>query len=93
MDLKRVEELIDLMRRSGVTQLAVELPDYKISITRGAGPPERPVSVEMPAAEAAPAAPAAPPAETESSRGVPVVSPVVGIFHNGGMLDPREVVR
>jgi len=93
VDLKRVEELIDLMRRSGVTQLAVELPDYKISITRGPGPRERPVSVEMPAVEAAPAAPAAPPAETESGTGVPVVSPVVGIFHNGGMLDPREVVR
>lgn len=93
MDLKRVEELIDLMRRSGVTQLAVELPDYKISITRAPGPHETPAPVETPVVEAAPGAPAAPLAETESSTGVPVVSPVVGIFHNGGMLDPREMLR
>jgi len=81
------------MRRSGVTQLAVELPDYKISITRGPGPHETPAPVEAPMVEAAPGAPATPPAEPESSAGVPVVSPVVGIFHNGGMIDPRETLR
>ena len=35
MDLTRVEELIELMRQSGVMQLSLELPDFKVSITRG----------------------------------------------------------
>ncbi len=38
MDLERIEELIDLMRRSGVTQLSLELPDCKVSITRSGEP-------------------------------------------------------
>ncbi len=92
MDLKRVEELIDLMRRSGVSELAVELPDYKISITRGAEPGRAPPHIET-AAETEVVAPAAPPGGAVSDATVPVVSPVVGIFHNGGMLDPREIVR
>jgi len=35
LDLNRVEELIELMRQSGVVQLSLELPDFKVSITRG----------------------------------------------------------
>lgn len=96
MDLKRVEELIELMRQSGVIQLSLELPDFKVSITRG---PEgaqvatgsRLAQAEEPAPGERPAAGA--PAGEAASRGLPVVSPVVGIFHNGGMLDPREFVR
>ena len=93
MDLSRVEELIELMRQSGVTQLSLELPDFKVSITRGPegarvvapGEPERRVEeyVEEHAA----------PAPEPESISLPVVSPVVGVFHNGGMLDPREMVR
>lgn len=92
MDLKRVEELIELMRRSGVTQLAIELPDYKISIKRG------PESAEPAAGEASAREPVEAPAlrmsaEQSSPAALPVVSPVVGVFHNGGMLDPREIIR
>lgn len=93
MDLSRVEELIELMRQSGVSQLSLELPDFKVSITRGAegarvtspGEPERQVEepVESQAA----------PAREPETTALPVVSPVVGVFHNGGMLDPREMVR
>jgi len=93
LDLSRVEELIELMRQSGVTQLSLELPDFKVSITRGPegtrvvtpAEPERQVAEYD--EEQAVAAP-----EPES-RSLPVMSPVVGIFHNGGMLDPREMVR
>ena len=36
MDLTRIEELIELMRRSGLMELSLEVPDYKVSIKRGA---------------------------------------------------------
>ncbi len=96
VDLKRVEELIELMRQSGVTQLALELPDFKVSITRG--PQGTEVNTETEAHVAPAAGP--PPSEQPDSPtppvdapGVTVASPVVGVFHNGGMLDPRELVR
>ena len=92
MDLSRVEELIELMRQSGVTQLSLELPDFKVSISRGPeGTRVRSRVEPETSAEAEEEQPAAP-AEAERA-GLPVVSPVVGIFHNGGMLDPREIVR
>jgi acetyl-CoA carboxylase biotin carboxyl carrier protein len=93
LDLSRVEELIELMRQSGVTELSLELPDFKVSITRGpegtrvVTPAEPEIQVEEYGEEQAAAAP-----EPET-RSLPVVSPVVGVFHNGGMLDPREIVR
>jgi acetyl-CoA carboxylase biotin carboxyl carrier protein len=95
VDLSRVEELIELMRQSGVVQLSLELPDFKVSITRGPGgtrvmtPAGGETRVEEPEDRALTGA-----AGVEAaSRSLPVVSPVVGVFHNGGMLDPREVVR
>jgi len=96
VDLKRVEELIELMRQSGVIQLSLELPDFKVSITRGpegeqVTMPSPSVPAARPAADERPAA--AIRAEEAWSEALPVVSPVVGVFHNGGMLDPREFVR
>jgi len=96
VDLKRVEELIELMRQSGVRDLSLELPEFKISISREpegsrvttTGEPSQAEPAEAEAAE-----PDQPPSEPEETHGLPVVAPVVGIFHNGGMLDPREMVR
>jgi acetyl-CoA carboxylase biotin carboxyl carrier protein len=95
MDLKRVEELIELMRESGVTQLSLEVPDFKVSITRGphgtdVSAPEPQAALEpIPASvEQTVSAP-----RPEQASGLSVASPVVGVFHNGGMLDPREMVR
>jgi acetyl-CoA carboxylase biotin carboxyl carrier protein len=98
VDLTRVEELIQLMRQSGVTQLSLELPDFKISITRGqegtrvdpplplhsAGEQPDPETLDEPELPAAGKA---------AVTALPVVAPVVGVFHNGGMLDPREAIR
>ncbi len=92
MDLSRVEELIELMRESGVTQLSLELPDFKVSISRGPEGTRVRSQVEAETSAEAEEEQAAAPAEAERA-GLPVVSPVVGIFHNGGMLDPREIVR
>ena len=95
MDVKRVEELIELMRRSGVTHLALELPDYKISITRGAEPSGEsaagPAEAGVAGERAAPDSPSA--AGAPQAQGVTVTSPVVGVFHNGGMIEPRHPVK
>ena len=95
VDLKRVEELIELMRQSGVKDLSLELPEFKISISREpegthVTTTEVPPQAEPPEVESAEPEPL--PAEPEETHGLPVVAPVVGVFHNGGMLDPREMV-
>ncbi len=94
MDLKRVEELVEFMRESGLTHLSLELPDFKVSITRGPEGPE--VTAEGGAAPSEPerADVGRPAAEAEQGEatGLQVVAPVVGVFHNGGMLDPRDIV-
>lgn|GEM_PF-402951 len=96
MDLTRVEELIALMQESGITELSLEIPDFKVSIRRGADGPEITDIVEM--EEQAQSDETSDIQEEttepiEENQGLPVVSPVVGVFHNGGMLDPRETVR
>jgi acetyl-CoA carboxylase biotin carboxyl carrier protein len=92
VDLKRIEQLIDLMERSGVMQLSLELPDYKVSITRGAQGAPVVASSESPAA-ASPQPVATDEAELEALEAIPVVSPVVGVFHNGGIVNPRRPVK
>ncbi len=95
MDLEPVQALIDLMRESGVTHLSLELPDFKVSITRGEEGTE--VKGVGEANQAEPSQAEVEQAEGErepvESAGLPIASPVVGVFHNGGMLDPREMVR
>lgn len=95
VDLKRVEELIELMRQSGVKDLSLELPEFKISISREPDGTRVTTSPEPPGPKPAKAEEAEPeqqPSEEEQPQGLPVVAPVVGVFHNGGMLDPREMV-
>lgn len=93
MDLKRIEQLIELMERSGVTQLSLEVPDYKISIKRGAREDADLVPEVVGASTARTPASASDGAGMEALESVPVVSPVVGTFHNGGMVNPREPVK
>ncbi len=95
VDLSKIEELIALMRQSGVTQLSLELPDYKVSITRG---PETPAAVDPPAAALAwpPAdAPVRPggAAESMNATALTVLAPVVGLFRNGGSAPGRQVIE
>lgn len=94
IDLKQVEDLIALMKASGVSQLSLELPEFKVSITRGHEgtivTSEPPVETAAPPAELQHTAVSDLPAEPERMQ---VVSPVVGVFHNGGMLDPRTLVK
>ncbi len=95
-DLKEIEELIELMRRSGISELSLELPDYKVSIKRA--PEGESASARglapAPKAENAGDAPAESAAEvTIVAEVVSVTSPVVGVFHNGGMEEPRTRIN
>jgi acetyl-CoA carboxylase biotin carboxyl carrier protein len=78
MEIERIKDLIALMKESGVTELSVEQPDYKVSIKRGEVGEE--AEPEPASAEAAPAL-EEPPAETDL---VTVSAPMVGVFRLGG---------
>jgi len=97
-DLHEIEELIELMRRSGVSELSLELPDYKVKIKRAPEGETVPAGAPSAQASAAPEANNAPGAEgganvTIIAEVVSVVSPVVGVFHNGGLVEPRTPVN
>jgi acetyl-CoA carboxylase biotin carboxyl carrier protein len=94
LDLKQIKQIIDLMKRSELTEFEVEDEGFKIKIKRNSGEqpvvstglhtahpfPVAPVPVEPPAKPAAPAAPT--PAAVEDETGIGYVkSPMVGTFY------------
>lgn len=82
MDIQKIRDLIALMKESGVLELAVELPDYKVTIKRadaGEVPPAEPAQPEV----------AAQPEPEPPSDLVTVSAPMVGIFYLGGAGDDR----
>jgi acetyl-CoA carboxylase biotin carboxyl carrier protein len=77
LDLERIRELIAVMRESGVSELSVELPQFKVSLRREAGAADLPDAfAPEPIVAANPAAPHAGHAPTL----LPVMAPMVGIF-------------
>ena len=91
LDLSRIEELIALMRKSGLTQLSLELPDYKVSITRGAEPATDPAARGGAPGTAGPAP--TPPTDAPAALPLTVIAPVVGVFHNGGSSPGRRLIE
>src|SRR5512142_1299554 len=83
VDVTEIERLIELMRRAGIMHLALEQPEYRVSITRGAEAQQAPPT---PQAEALPPSVTPPPA---TSGGTPVGSPVVGVVRAAGGGLPR----
>ncbi|MFZ9746111.1 MAG: acetyl-CoA carboxylase biotin carboxyl carrier protein [Opitutaceae bacterium] len=91
MDLKQIKQIIDLMKRSELTEFAVEEEGFKLKIRRGAtGFPvvtaspgsNPPFVVAEPTAASAPAPVAAAPAPSGDEAGVTYVkSPMVGTFY------------
>ncbi len=81
MDLERIERLIELMKQTGVAEISVEQPDYKISIKRGGSPTATPKATVEPAAE--PHAPGSPGV-------VEVRAHMLGIFRHGDGSDPSS---
>jgi len=93
LDLKQIKQIIDLMKRSELTEFAVEDGGFKLKIRRGAnGLPVvsssgRGSNSPFPSAEDAPTAPpptptAAPAAPSADEPGVTYIkSPMVGTFY------------
>ena len=97
MDRKEIEDLIALMKENGITELSLETPEVKISLKRGpegadpGGVSAQPEAVPSEAVEGKTPS-SAPAAGAGRREAAPIISPVVGIFHNGGMLDPRRLL-
>jgi len=83
MDLERLRELVEMMREAGVAELSIEMPDLKVSIKRAVGE-------EGTAAKTVSAGDAE---EKQEAEGVPVTSPVVGIFHLTGADEGKPVAE
>ena len=103
MDLKQIKQIIDLMKRSELTEFAVEEEGFKLKIRRGLE--EAPVAsgtrIAPPAPAPAPAAPApaaapSPSATTaapEEEPGVAFVkSPMVGTFYRSPSPESKPFV-
>lgn len=95
MDLKQIKQIIELMKRSELTEFAVEEEGFKLKIrrgtnglpvvatARGSNPPfvQLDTTPPMPIPAAAPATPAATPAPAEEVGVTYIKSPMVGTFY------------
>ncbi|HEY0968764.1 MAG TPA: acetyl-CoA carboxylase biotin carboxyl carrier protein [Opitutaceae bacterium] len=108
MDLKQIKQIIDLMKRSELTEFAVEEEGFKLKIRRGlnglpvvstsgrgSNPPFAVGSSEAPAAPApAPAAAAAPAAPAADEAGITYIkSPMVGTFYRAASPESKAYVE
>lgn len=106
MDLKEIKQIVDLMKRTGLTQFEIEEKDFKLRICRGNGGvnnPPAPVITAPAAVTEAPPAPAVP-TVNPASEGKFIKSPMVGTFYSapnpdaaafvktGDRIDPESVV-
>jgi acetyl-CoA carboxylase biotin carboxyl carrier protein len=89
LDLKAIKQVVEMMKKSEISEFEIEEKDFKLRLSRKNGETQiiqaaapiaaAPVAAAAPAA-AAPAAPAAAPAE---EKGISVVkSPMVGTFYS-----------
>lgn len=96
MNKKEIEDLIKFVAKSGVSEVNLELKDFKITIKNGAQKVEQVIHTVAPAAmpvaaapvaiapapAAAPSAPAAAPAASnDDSKYITVKSPMIGTFY------------
>jgi acetyl-CoA carboxylase biotin carboxyl carrier protein len=98
LDLKQIKQIIDLMKRSELTEFAIEEEGFKLKIRRGANglpvvsststvsaAPLAPARESAPAIAApAPAAALVPAAAADEAGIIYVKSPMVGTFYRSG---------
>jgi acetyl-CoA carboxylase biotin carboxyl carrier protein len=107
LDLKQIKQIIELMKRSELSEFAVEEEGFKLKIRRGANgfpvvsgghaSPSYPAANEAAAAPspaaAAGAPPAANPAASEDEPGVAFIkSPMVGTFYRAASPESKPFV-
>jgi acetyl-CoA carboxylase biotin carboxyl carrier protein len=104
LDLKQIKQIIDLMKRSELTEFAVEEEGFKLKICRaanglpivsgnyGSNPPFVPAegsATPVPAATPAPAATAKPDAAKDEEGVTYIKSPMVGTFYRAASPDSK----
>ena len=85
MDIKEIKQIVDLMKRSDLTEFSVEEEQFKLQIKRATGPQAQPqvISYAAPTAAPPPAAPAeAAPAPAPEDTSTYITSPMVGTFYS-----------
>ena len=104
MNLTQIQELIKFVSKSGVSEVAIEQKDFKITIkaTEAKGKVQEVIQVAMPAAApvampaaapaAAPAAPAVPAAEVKGNL-IEVRSPMIGTFYRSPAPDKPAFIE
>ena len=92
MDLKKVKELIDLMKENDLVELEIAEGHSKVHLKRPGA--DIPVMHQIPMA-AAPVAPSAAtePAEAKDDGLVKIISPIVGTFYQAGSPDSDPYVN
>ena len=82
MDLKEIKQIVDLMKRSGLTEFEIEEQDLKLRIARKTAETTTVIQAPQSHLAPAPAAAAAPaPAPEPVDPGILVKSPMVGTFY------------
>ena len=101
MDLKQIKQIIELMKRSELTEFAVEEEGFKLKIrrgtnglplvttSRGSNPPFVPNESAPPIAPQATSAPLAAPAQREEAGVTYIKSPMVGTFYRAASPDSK----
>ena len=105
VDLKQIKQIIDLMKRSELTEFAVEEEGFKLKIrrglnglpivsqSRGSNPPFQVSEASAPSATAAPFPVAAPAAPTEEAGIIYVKSPMVGTFYRSPSPESKPFIE
>jgi acetyl-CoA carboxylase biotin carboxyl carrier protein len=100
LDIKEIKQIVDLMKRSSLTEFELQEQDFKLRICRSSGEtvtmvqPAAPVAVAQPAVapQAAAAAPAAP-SERVDDPSKWIKSPMVGTFYAAPSPDSDAFVK
>ena len=105
MDLKEIQSLIKFVSKSGVSEVKLEVEDFKITIKTGSDAPETtivhqaPMTMQAPLPVAATPSPvAATPASTETatdddSKYVTITSPIIGTMYRKPSPDKPNFVE
>ena len=98
MDIKDIKQIVDLMKRSDLTEFALEEENFKLQIKRAneQAQPQIVSYAPAPASHSPSPAPAAPPAPAEApkeDKSVYITSPMVGTFYTSPSPDSDTFVK
>lgn len=101
MDIKEIKQIVDLMKKSDLTEFAVEEENFKLQIKRATDAPAQPQVLSyspVPQATAGPHSPAAQQPQAPAAAAAPedtssyITSPMVGTFYTAPSPDSEPFV-